>query len=134
MPPRTHQTKKLRALVLVPTPPLKKSTVQASSAGLSASVVADQYDWDDWTLVKGLPAGKNGAEVAFGSTKLASSSKAGSRQPLRPPTFLFAQWNRAFPQVCLSSPGDFSHTSPVSLSRTAAPPKALKTVNREALG
>ena len=42
----------------------------------------------DRTLVKGWPAGKAGS-VCDVSTRLANSSIAGSRQPLRPPTCLW---------------------------------------------
>src|SRR5262245_58852911 len=69
-----------------------------------------------------------------GSTRLASSEIEGSLQPLRPPTFLSAQVARASVQDISMVSSVFSHTRPVSLSRTAASPKALKTVNRETLG
>src|SRR2546422_8916487 len=54
--------------------------------------------------------------------RLASSSMDESRQPLRPPTVLVAQMPRAFCHNCKVGLGDFSQTSPVSLSRTASPP------------
>src|SRR2546425_10434829 len=54
--------------------------------------------------------------------RLASSSMDESRQPLRPPTVLVAQKPRAFGHNCKVGLGSFSQTSPVSLSRTAAPP------------
>src|SRR6185295_12605373 len=69
-----------------------------------------------------------------GSTRLASSEIDGSLQPFRPPTSLLAQAARASFQVTSFVSKVFSHTSPVSSSRTAASPKALKIVNREALG
>src|SRR6478736_117216 len=69
-----------------------------------------------------------------GSTRLASSEIDGNLQPFRPPTSLSAQAARASVQDISAVSRVFSHTSPVSLSRTAASPKALKMVNREALG
>ena len=42
--------------------------------------------------------------------------------------------NRALVQFCVFVSGDCSHTSPVSLSRTAAPPKSVKMVKREVFG
>src|SRR5262245_31945036 len=85
-------------------------------------------------LVNGWPAGKVGPGDTEGSTRLASSGTDGSRQPLRPPVVSFAQWNRALGQFWVFVSGDCSHTSPVSLSRTAAPPKSVKTVKRELFG
>src|SRR4026209_665101 len=69
-----------------------------------------------------------------GSTRLASSEIDGSLQPFRPPTSILAQAARASVQDTSVVSRVFSHTSPVSPSRTAASPKALKIVNREALG
>src|SRR5262249_60327031 len=69
-----------------------------------------------------------------GSTRLASSEIDGSLQPFRPPTSLSAQAARASVQDSSDVSNVFSHTNPVSSSRTAASPKAFKTVNREALG
>src|SRR5262245_9269067 len=69
-----------------------------------------------------------------GSTKLASSEIDGSLHPFRPPTSLSAQAARASDQDSSVVSKVFSHTSPVSSSRTAAFPKSLKTENREALG
>src|SRR5215510_1534440 len=68
------------------------------------------------------------------SIRLANSKIDGSLQPFRPPTSLSAQAARASVQDISFVSRVFSHTSPVSSSRTAAPPKALKIVNREALG
>src|SRR5262249_12962027 len=75
-----------------------------------------------------------GPDLMEGSTRLASSITDGSLQPLRPPTSLSAHATRAAFHDSSVVSRVFSHTSPVSSSRTAAPPKAFKIVNREALG
>ena len=49
---------------------------------------------------------------------------------MRPPMWL-VHWNRAPDQFTVFVSGDCSQTSPVSLSRTAAPPKSDNTVKRE---
>ena len=54
-------------------------------------------------LVKGWPAGRNGAEVAFGSTRLISSTTDGSRHPFRPPPAFFAQRPSASLQGCATA-------------------------------
>src|SRR2546428_9770326 len=134
MPPRTHQTKKGTSVLLpVNATPLPKSTPHAPE-GASASVVADQLMENDWTLVKGWPLGIVGpGDGTDGSTRLASSCTEGSRQPVRPPVVRPVHWNRALLQAVAVVDGDCSHTSPVSLSRTAKP--LMTHVNRlELLG
>ena len=112
--------------------PVSKNTSHALF-GLPAIVVADQYASIS-TLVKGWPGGRVGPVLIEGSTRLASSITDGSLQPLRPPTSLSAHATRAAVHDSSIVSRVFSHTSPVSSSRTAAPPKALKIVNRETLG
>src|SRR5215510_8419203 len=132
MPPRTHQAWKVMVLKAWVTLPVSRKTSHALF-GLPASVVADQYT-SVFTLVKGWPRGRVDPVRMEGSTRLASSEIDGSLQPFRPPTSLSAQAARASAQDSSVVSRVFSHTSPVSSSRTAASPKALKTVNREALG
>src|SRR5436189_118665 len=83
------------------------------------------------TPIKGWPGGSvgpgNGTE---GSTKLASSWIVGSRQPRRFPTLAPLQWNCAPYQIRAGVLGDFSQTSPVSRSRTAALLQFNNTMNR----
>src|SRR5688572_9525747 len=112
--------------------PVSKNTSQAFF-GLSVTDVADQYTSIN-TLLKGCPAGRVGPDRVEGSTRLDSSEIDGNLQPFRPPTFLSAQTARASVQDISVVSTVFSHTSPVSSSRTAASSKRLKTVNREALG
>jgi len=95
MPPRTHQTKKTPDLASKAVLPEKKFTNHAS-AGNEASDVADQYEDDVWTFVKGWPAGKVGpGDATEGSIRLESSANDGTRQALRPPTILNTQSNLA---------------------------------------
>jgi hypothetical protein len=62
---------------------------------------------------------------------LPSSCTLGSRHPARPPMTLVLQWLTAVNQLNVFRVlGLCSHTSPVSLSRTPAPPNAGKTVKR----
>src|SRR5688572_9714452 len=132
MPPRTHQAWKVMVLKPLSTLPVSKNTSQALF-GVPATVVADQYT-SICTLVKGWPRGRVFPVLMEGSTRVASSEIDGSLQPFRPPTSLLAQAARASLQDISAVSRVFSHTSPVSSSRTAASPKALKIVNREALG
>src|SRR4249920_498023 len=132
MPPRTHQAWKVMVLNALSTLPVSKNTSHALF-GLPAIVVADQYASIS-TLIKGWPRGRVGPVLMEGSTRLASSEIDGNLQPFRPPTSLSAQPARALVQDTSVVSRVFSHTSPVSSSRTAASPKALKIVNREALG
>src|SRR5215813_11142121 len=132
MPPRTHQAWKVMVLKAWVTLPVSKKTSHALF-GLPASVVADQYT-SVFTLVKGWPRGRVDPVRMEGSTRLASSEIDGSLQPFRPPTSLSAQAARASAQDSSVVSRVFSHTSPVSSSRTAASAKALKTLNRVALG
>src|SRR5512144_991985 len=83
------------------------------------------------TFENGLPAGRVGA-TPDGSTGDISSWIAGSRQPARFPTLSDVQWITANFQSHTPVLAAFSHTSPVSLSRTASPPKAARTWNRGA--
>src|SRR5947209_5798025 len=80
----------------------------------------------------GCPTGRLGL-VWLGSSSVASSANDGSRQLFRPPTVLSAHSISAWNQTRILVDGDCSHTRPVSLSRTAAPP--ITQVNRlELLG
>src|ERR1051325_15682 len=54
----------------------------------------------------------------------------GRRQPRRPPTSIVKHWATAFNQLCSLPDSACCQTSPVSLSSTASPPNAVKTVNR----
>src|ERR1044071_94256 len=54
----------------------------------------------------------------------------GRRQPRRPPTSIVKHWATAFNQLCSLPDGACCQTSPVSLSSTAAPSKAVNTVKR----
>ena len=72
--------------------------------------------------------------VTNGPTRLRSSAGEGRRQPFWPPTALLAQVVRATFHVTVVVCGDFSHTSPVVLSRTASLLKADKRTNRCAAG
>src|SRR5262245_62011474 len=87
-------------------------------------------------LVKGWPIGSVGPGGATdGSTRLVSSIIEGARQPLRPPTILFVTHvSVALSQFTWLLDGDLSHTSPVSLSRTASLLKSARTVKRALLG
>jgi hypothetical protein len=78
-------------------------------------------------------AGTNGAG-SDGSIRLNNSTTDGSRQAFRPPVVRLVHSPRALPQMCVVVAGDFSHTSPVSLSRTAWLLKDASTVKRESLG
>jgi hypothetical protein len=65
-----------------------------------------------------------------GSTKLCNSDKEGRRQPFWPPTSFSTQVRRATLHLALEVCGDFSHTSPVSLSNTPSLFKDGRTTNR----
>src|SRR5215510_14071410 len=132
VPPRTHQAWKVIVLKPLSTLPVSKNTSHALF-GVPATVVADQYT-SNLTLVKGWPRGSVGPVLIERSIRLANSKIDGSLQPFRPPTSLSAQAARASVQDISFVSRVFSYTSPVSSSRTAAPPKALKIVNREVLG
>src|SRR4026208_1462293 len=132
MPPRTHQKWKVMVFTAKVALAVSKNTSHAF-LGLSVTDVADQYTSVN-TLVKGGSGGRAGPERIEGSPRLASSERDGTLQPFRPPTSLSAQAARASVHDTSAVSRVFSHTSPVSLSRTAASPKALKMVNREALG
>jgi hypothetical protein len=74
---------------------------------------------------------RQGFEMSFVTRlRLLSSGSDGRRHPIRPPTFLMAHAPRALNQGSAIVAGDCSHTSPVSLSRTASLLKASNTVNR----
>jgi hypothetical protein len=58
----------------------------------------------------------------------------GRRHPFWPPTFLLMQVKRAGLQVPVVVAGDFSQTSPVFRSNTAALAKFKRIINRVAAG
>ena len=68
------------------------------------------------------------------STRLASSSREGSRQPFWPPMLFSRQARWARVHLALVVCGDFSQIRPVCLSNTASLPKAGKVMNRCADG
>lgn len=110
-------------------PPEEMLTLHASVVGLWTFDDADQYTVPIGSSVKGWPVGKAGV-LWVGSSRLINSTTDGSRQPLLAPTALLIQESLAAPQPKGMGKGDCSHTSCVSLSKTAAPPNSVSTLKR----